>query len=232
MNEGMCRLPLIAATSPRNALFFRTRGNKAEGPGEPLGSQAAPRLSQLAGWASLLGQGHLQHLDRATESWQIGIKEQLAAIGSYEVPNISFIRMNPNLTPIAKRRNKKQDTYFLQADLGALSCCLLSAMSRFDSLPNKIGRACGICQSRANPPIIRLPYRGNRKVLVIRRLTIFLSGTLKIIPHNPEGLTQTASLMWLSITHCWVLLPPGLPAVSGAKKSLLRSTHRLDFRSS
>lgn len=147
----------------------------------------------------------------------MGIREQLGAIRSHEVPNASFIRMNPNLTPIAKRRNKKQDTYFLQADLGALSCCLLSAMSRFDSLPNKTGRACRICQSQANPPIICLSRDGNRKVLVIRRLTIFLSGALKIIPHNPEGLTQAASMMWLSITYCRATLPPGLLAASGAK---------------
>lgn len=186
------------------------------------GSQRTLRLTSSAkavsaGWASLLGQDHLYHVDRDTESQQMGIKEQLGAIRSHEVPNTSFIRMNPNLTPIAKRRNKKQDTYFLQADLGALSCCLLSATSRFDSLPNKTGRACRICQSRANPPVICLPHHGNRKVLVIRTLTIFLSGALKIIPHNPEGLTQTASMMWLSITYCRATLPPRLPAASGAK---------------
>lgn len=104
-----------------------------------------------------MGQSHLYPVDRGTKSQQMGIKEQLGAIRSHEVPNNSFIRKNPNLTPIAKRRNKKQDTYFLQANLGALSRCLLSAMSRFDSFPNKIGRACGICQSQANPPIIRGP---------------------------------------------------------------------------
>lgn len=120
----------------------------------------------------------------------MGIKEQLGPIRSHEVPNLSFIRINPNLTPIAKRKNKKRGTYFLQANLGALSCCLLSAMNRFDSFPNKIGRACGVCRRQANPPIICLPYHGNRKVLVISRLTIFLSGALKIIPHDPEGLTQ------------------------------------------
>lgn len=205
---------MTTVTSPRNALFLRQGETKRRVPENLRLTSWAKAVS--AGWASLPGQDHLPCGQRHRES-QIGIKGQLGAIRSHEVPNTSFIGMNPNLTPIAKRRNKKQDTYFLQADLGALSCCLLSAMSRFDSLPNKTGRARRICQSQANPPIICLPHDGNRKVLVIRRLTIFLSGALKIIPHNPEGLTRAAAMMGLSTPYCRATLPPGLPAASGAK---------------
>lgn len=60
-------------------------------------------------WAGLfLRQGHLYHVDRGAESQQMGIKEKLGPIRSHEVPNLSFIRINPNLTPIAKRKKKSE----------------------------------------------------------------------------------------------------------------------------
>lgn len=162
------------------------------------------------------------------------IKEQLRPIRSHEVPNLSFIGINPNLTPIAKREKKWKARYtFPTSQPGALPCRLLSAMNRSDSLPNEIGRACRVCRSQADPPVIWLAHRGNRKVLVISRLTIFLSGALKIIPHDPEGLTQQPP--WCSSTShvagCHFHRGNQLSVVQLRHVPLLRSKHRLHFRS-
>ena len=94
------------ATSLRNAFFFRIRENKAKGLRFASSTKAASALVSRAGL--FLRQGHLYHVDRGAKSQQMGIKKQLGPIRSHEVPNLSFIRINPNLTPIAKEKIKSE----------------------------------------------------------------------------------------------------------------------------
>lgn len=233
--------------------------NKAKGTRKPqVCKQHQSCLGYLGRRAPEAG-SFLYHVDRGAESQQMGIKEQLRPIRSHEVPNLSFIGINPNLTPIAKREKKRKARYtFPTSQPGVLPCRLLSAMNRSDSLPNEIGRACRVCRSQADPPVIWLAHRGNRKVLVISRLTIFLSGALKIIPHDPEAtssqwcnyatvpllgskhrctsgvreLTQNsaATKMENDISHCPC---QGTPRALGQSElSPLKSTWRVSFISS